>query len=115
MRKKLKLKDYMSGKELAELLHRSRLKWNNGAVIQREGRTHSYCMLGQIARHAGVDNDTLQLSGLPGSPSVIPNLNDKAATKAECVKNFCDHDGLIPVKGWVDRLLAEQQQRKEGR
>jgi hypothetical protein len=112
MIKRLKVKAKMTGKELAALLHRSRLKWNNGSVIKNEpGGTYSYCMIGQIARHAGVSNETLKELGEGVAPSIIPEHNDKHASKEECVKDFCSIEGDIPIKEWIDDMLMRQKER----
>jgi hypothetical protein len=90
MKKRITLKEHMTGKELARLLHRSHLPWNNGAVIERlSSGHHSYCMIGQIARLAGVSNQTLDRR-VSNAPDIIPATNDKCSTKAECVQAFCN-------------------------
>jgi hypothetical protein len=114
MKKRITLKEHMTGKELAKLLHRSHLRWNNGAVIERlsSGR-HSYCMIEQIARLAGVSNQTLDRR-ISNAPYIIPATNDKCSTKAECVQAFCDlGDMKIPVKEWVEEMLQKQRERNE--
>jgi hypothetical protein len=111
MIKRIKVKERMTGKELARMLSRSHLRWNNGAVIRKEddGR-YSYCMIGQIAKHAGVTNRTLENLGEGNAPDTIPVLNDGSKNKQECVKAFCEYDDDdIAVKSWIDDMLEWQR------
>jgi hypothetical protein len=112
MIKRIKVKERMTGRELASMLSRSHLKWNNNAVIQREkdGRM-SYCMIGQIAKHAGVKDETLQRKGVGNAPIVIAEMNDSNKTKAECVETFCNYRGEFRVKDWIDEMLQWQKDR----
>jgi hypothetical protein len=120
MTKKLKVKKRMTGPELARLLSKSRLPWNNGSVIRSlndgTGR-YSYCMIGQIARKAGVTNETLKELGEGEAPSEIPELNDACGSKEECVQKFCNMERetgeySLPIKSWIDEMLRYQRERE---
>lgn len=107
---KVRIKRKMTGRELARLLYRSRLRWNNGSMHDHEGagQRGSYCLLGQIARYAGYNDEVIDNAEERGN---IPEINDGCKTRAELRRKLCTDHGeeMFDLSSFLDNLEATKE------
>lgn len=125
MNKKLNIPEIMTGKQIAELLSKvRRLKWRRWKL--GSGPYSGYCALGQIARLAGVSNETLAEVDCDGGRyanvdsayaacGLVATVNDQTSSSKEgMLKGLCAlGEREVPVGKFVAKLQAHD--RAKGR
>ena len=110
MKKRLVFPDVMTGKQIANILHRvKRMKWRKGYLKSSD----AYCALGMLARLGGVRKEMLDNERTAGGPAAVYGPNDNANSKEELVEEFCKYGDNYPLRvgSWVRDMLARQKVR----
>jgi hypothetical protein len=110
----------MTGKQIAELLSKvRRLKWRRYKL--GSGPRNGYCALGQIARLAGVSNETLaevdcdggryaNAGGAYAACRPVTAVNDQTLSKEDMLKGLCAlGEREVPVGKLVAKLQAHDR------
>jgi hypothetical protein len=124
MKKTLNIPEIMTGKQIAELLSKvRRLKWRRWGL--GSDPRNGYCALGQIARLAGVSNETLaevdcdggiytNVGGAYVACRPVTAVNDQNLSKEGMLKGLCAlGEHKVPVGKFVAKLQAHD--RAKGR
>jgi hypothetical protein len=105
----IKVPKVVTGRWIANLIHRSKLKWLNGSLHENG----AYCALGMIAKEAGLSNNQVENMGNHGGAAVI-NINDRQQSRKEVIQAFCMvGDRPLAIDGWMDRLREKVRRRKK--
>jgi hypothetical protein len=102
----------LTGRQIARLLHMSRLKWANGRLVLRGHNDEMhYCAMGQIAKIAGFSEGAINATG--SMVKSIYETNDGARNKEQCIKAFCDQgDQEHDVSQWMRTLKYMEESNR---
>jgi hypothetical protein len=98
--RKIRVPEVVTGKWIARLIHRSKLRWNGGSLTGGG----SYCALGMIAKEAGFSNSVINKVGTP-NVGIAP-INDNCRSREEVVRAFCNVPPTRKFRlgAWIKRL-----------
>jgi hypothetical protein len=103
-KKRIKVPEVVTGKWIARLISRSKLRWNGHAL--HDSHSHSYCALGMIAAEAGFSNATIDKVGTPSNG--VADLNDSCRTREQVIAKFCNSGREFKLGPWIKPLKATE-------